>query len=273
VDVLPNPGAPSEMFRLMTSAEFPMPEDFFEPVLSRLAGREVRTFTYMGASPARVFEHHVSGEGLKLIVVGSPHLGAIGRILVGSVGEALLHGAPVPVVVAPRDYAAHPHDGLGTVAVAYDGGKESRAALAYAQSIAAERGARLQVLTVERPTNPVDGAIAYTLSLPEDVEDLQRQALREVDPSLELRRRMLHGQTAEAIADACAEGVNLLVVGSRGYGTVDRVLLGSTSGTLIRKSPCPVLVVPRPTEHEVPEHDGPVTTDGETAAQGDHDRR
>lgn len=248
VDVLPDPGAPSETFRLMTSAEFPLPEDFFEPVASRLPGCRVDTTTYVGDSPARVFESVAGEVAIDLIVIGSPHRGAIGRVLLGSVGEALLHGSPVPIATAPRGYASRPPDGPKTVAVAYDGGAESRAALAYAESIASARHATLELLTVERPVDPVGGAIAYTLSLPEDIDDLQRQALQEVDPSLDLRRRTLHGPTAEAIADACEEDVDLLVVGSRGYGTLERVLLGSTSTVLIHKAPCPVVVVPRPAE-------------------------
>lgn len=245
VNVLPYPGAPSETFHLMTSAEFPLPEDFFEPVTSRLPGREIKTFTYVGDSPARVFERHVHEEDLDLIVVGSPHLGAIGRIVIGSVGEALLHGAPVPVATAPKDYARRAHEGGGKVAVAFDGGEESQAALAHAASLARARGAELEVLTVERPTDPVRGAIAYTMSMPEDTDDIQRQARDEVDPSIDLHLRTLHGATADALAEACEDG-DLLVVGSRGYGTVERVLLGSVSGTLIRKAPCPVIVVPRP---------------------------
>ncbi len=248
VNVLPYPGAPSETFRLLADDEFPQPEDYFEPAVSCLPGREVDTFTYVGDSPARVFESLAIESRLDLIVVGSPHRGRIGRILSGSVGEALLHGAPVPVATAPRGYASDPAEALRTVAVAYDGGEESEAALGFAESIARTAGGGLEVLTVDRPANPVVGALSYTLSLPEDVEQIQRQALRRLDPSIPLRHRTLNGETAEALADACEQGVDLLVVGSRGYGTIDRVLLGSTSTALIRKAPCPVLVVPRPTE-------------------------
>ncbi len=248
VNVLPYPGAPSETFRLLTDDEFPQPEDYFEPAASRLPGREVKTFTYVGDSPARVFESLAIESNLDLIVVGSPHRGTIGRILSGSVGQALLHGAPVPVATAPHGYGSRPTEELRTIAVAYDGGEESEAALAYAESIAKTTGGGLEILTVDRPANPVVGALTYTLSLPEDVEQIQRQALGQLDPSIPLRRRTLNGETAEAIADACEQGVDLLVVGSRGYGTIDRVLLGSTSTALIRKAPCPVLVVPRPAE-------------------------
>lgn len=46
------------------------------------------------------------------------------------------------------------------------------------------------------------------------------------------------------LADAAADA-DLLVVGSRGYGPLRRVLLGSTSAGLVRSARCPVLVYPR----------------------------
>ncbi len=61
--------------------------------------------------------------------------------MIGSVAEALLHGARVPVVLAPRDYAEAGHDSLRTIAVAYDGTADSDAALRRAEGIALERGA------------------------------------------------------------------------------------------------------------------------------------
>ena len=58
--------------------------------------------------------------------------------------------------------------------------------------------------------------------------------------------RRLDGAPAAALAEACEDGVDLLVVGSRGHGPMARVVLGSVSTRLVETSPCPVLVVPRP---------------------------
>ncbi|MGN6201747.1 MAG: universal stress protein, partial [Solirubrobacterales bacterium] len=53
-----------------------------------------------------------------------------------------------------------------------------------------------------------------------------------------------------AIAEACEEAAaELLVCGSRHYGPVLRVLLGSVSTQLAHKAACAVLVVPRPPKH------------------------
>jgi len=41
-------------------------------------------------------------------------------------------------------------------------------------------------------------------------------------------------------------------VGSRGYGPLRRVLLGSVSTELIRTAPCPVIVHPRPAKAAAP---------------------
>ena len=43
-----------------------------------------------------------------------------------------------------------------------------------------------------------------------------------------------------------SQHVDLLVIGSRGYGPVRRVLLGSVSAYLAKHSSCPIVVTPRP---------------------------
>jgi nucleotide-binding universal stress UspA family protein len=44
--------------------------------------------------------------------------------------------------------------------------------------------------------------------------------------------------------------LDLLVTGSRGYGPVRRLMLGSTSSKLVHEAPCPVLVLARTAVHE-----------------------
>ena len=155
----------------------------------------------------------------------------------------------MPVATAPHGYASRPTEELRTVAVAYDGGEESEAALAYAAVDRRDRpgaGSRSSPSSA-RPTRS-SAPSPTRCRCPRTSSRSSARRSAKLDPSIPLRRRTLNGETAEAIADACEQGVDLLVVGSRGYGTIDRVLLGSTSTALIRKAPCPVLVVPRPAE-------------------------
>jgi len=53
-----------------------------------------------------------------------------------------------------------------------------------------------------------------------------------------------YGDPSEELAQI-GEGLDLLVVGSRSYGPVDRLFSGSTSNYLARHTPCPLLVLPR----------------------------
>lgn len=72
-------------------------------------------------------------------------------------------------------------------------------------------------------------------------ETMLDRAAQEVDGEY----RMLMGDPGRSITEMSAD-VDLLVTGSRGYGTVGTVLLGSVSRHLVDHAQCPVLVVPRP---------------------------
>ena len=57
------------------------------------------------------------------------------------------------------------------------------------------------------------------------------------------------GDPARELAYA-ADDLDLLVTGSRGYGPLRRLMLGSTSTKLVHEAPCPVLVLTRSVEDE-----------------------
>jgi nucleotide-binding universal stress UspA family protein len=65
-----------------------------------------------------------------------------------------------------------------------------------------------------------------------------------VPADLVAQGRLLYGFAAEALEDA-AKKADLLVLGSRGRGPLMRTALGSVSGPLARRAPCPILVIPR----------------------------
>jgi nucleotide-binding universal stress UspA family protein len=221
-----------------------------EPVLNeareRLAELEVEGRGFGGGSPAGVMTELAEAEQIDMVVVGSPHRGVLGRALIGSVAENLLHGAPCAVVVAPRGYADERHAPMRQIAVAYDGTPEAKAALRRAEEIAALTDATIQIFTVVAPPMPMPGGVGYTPMNPPDPDRILTEAINSVDGGLAARGRRLDGSPAVTLAKACEDDVDLLVAGSRAYGPVMRVLLGSVSTQLVRMAPCPVLVVPRP---------------------------
>lgn len=203
-----------------------------------------------GDSPARAL--HELGERLEpaAIVIGSSHHGTVGRVLLGSVGSSLLAGAPCPIAVAPHGYASGERR-LERLGVAVDGSEESDAALAGAGVLAQRLGARLLLMSVAEPpdfgymTPPAVFEVrAYQQAIEEAMERVLERSAKSLPAGVESERMLLFGDAGRALAEAAAD-VDLLVVGSRRYGPVRRVLLGSVSGHLMHHAPCPLLIVPR----------------------------
>ena len=193
-----------------------------------------------------------------LLAVGVTHRGTLGRLVPGSVGEHLLHGAPCPVAVVPGDFTEGP---VRTVGVAYANSEESAAALRAGEDLARRFGARLIVITVLDPSLSFAAApgIPYVTGdlLAELEQRLKLDTQQVVDAlasELDTDVRFLVGPAGKTLVDACQDDVDLLVTASRGYGPANSVLLGSVSRHLVDHAPCPVVVVPRdaPAE-EVPE--------------------
>jgi nucleotide-binding universal stress UspA family protein len=211
-----------------------------------IEGIEVETRAFGGGSPAWVMTDLAERHRIDSIVVGSPHRGAIGRTLIGSVAEGVLHGAPCAVAVAPRGYAQDGHGPFSLIGVAYDGTPEAKAALQRARGLAEATGAAVRVLTVVAPPVALPGVAGYVPVEPPEPERVLEEGVKALGTGVAAEGRKLDGPPAPTLASACEDGIDLLVVGSRSYGPMLRVLLGSVSGRLIAEAPCPVLVVPRP---------------------------
>ena len=66
-----------------------------------------------------------------------------------------------------------------------------------------------------------------------------------VNPAASVERVVEFGRPDEVLRSVAEElGVTHLVVGTRGQGAVEEVLVASTSGALAREAPCPVILVP-----------------------------
>jgi nucleotide-binding universal stress UspA family protein len=200
-------------------------------------------------SPARELHELAVREHASLIAVGVTHHEHIGRLLPGSVGAKLLHGAPCAVVAVPAETSA----GIGTIGVAYDGGEESQHALATAERLAQVLDARLELVGALAMPVYAEPALATEWDLQPAVRESFERDLREVADrvtSVPVDVRVVEGTTGRAIA-AVSGSFDLLVTGSRGYGPARSVLLGGVSRYLVDHAHCPVLVVPRGMEAEL----------------------
>jgi nucleotide-binding universal stress UspA family protein len=223
----------------------------FEQVRQHLPSvRERRMQLVSESSPAAGLHALAEREGASLIVVGSSHRSRIGRILIGGTGESLLSGASAPVAVAPAGYTAAGR-GLQVVGCGFDGSPESHRALAWAAELARTASARLRVLSVHERTVPATIAVGGALPvasinavLRRQCEDELAQAVSALDADLDVTETLLKGDPQALLARESGQ-LDLLVVGSRGFGPLRAVLLGSVSSGLVRSAESPLVVVPR----------------------------
>jgi nucleotide-binding universal stress UspA family protein len=213
-------------------------------------GGELKVVHVEKGSPADTLQALAERGEADLVVLGSTHHAAIGSVAPGSVAEHLLHGARCRLVIAPKGYGHEDHsqDRLRVVAVGYDGMAESHAALEEAARLAGKFGGSMKVIGVATPVPPMATAAAAQAG-PEAGPDFQTR-LHDAVAALPSELRALpvldRGDPVQKLMEEAEVGVDLLVLGSRGFGPVMRLLIGSVSSRVIRSAPCPVLVVPRP---------------------------
>jgi nucleotide-binding universal stress UspA family protein len=210
---------------------------------------EVTATTVPGTSPAHGLHDLAESEQATAVVVGSTHRGALGRVLAGNVASQLLSSSTRPVAVAPYGLAKRGVAPIRSIGVGFDAGTESWNALQTAAAIAVQAGATLRVISALEPI----------VSLPETPEETERlfaaqraeerlaveRAVASVSEELKADAHFVVGDPVEMLEREAHDNLDLLVLGSRGFGPLRRVLLGSVSGELVRLAACPLLVVPR----------------------------
>lgn len=216
----------------------------------RADDERLRRISVESSSPARGLNDLAELEEADLLVVGSSHRGKIGRALAGTVGVKLLHGSPCAVAIAPAGFRDTDDARLGEIAVGYDGEPEAKRALTTAIDLARSVGADLRIISVARAADvgfetrgfSYPGTAQLDNAIADEMRVVLDQALERVPEDIQASGTLVTDRH-ESLADQ--EGIDLVVVGSRGYGALRRVLLGSVSGELVRVSPYPVIVVPR----------------------------
>jgi nucleotide-binding universal stress UspA family protein len=189
--------------------------------LRDLRGLETRSVA--DRSPARALQDVATEQNAGVIVIGSSHTGRAGRVLPGSTAERLLHGSPCPVAVVSLGFRSSESPRPRVIGCAWDGRPESDAALGAAEDLARGFSATLRVIRVlesEQRIYPSELGGRY-----QQVIDTTRETARSA-----LERRVTHltervrGEGALQEGDAAheligaTELVDLMVIGSRGYG-------------------------------------------------------
>lgn len=139
------------------------------------------------------------------------------------------------------------------IVVAVDGSERSMEAARVAASLAKARDGELHIFTAVRPPEGwwgIEGAPPPPRAVSDALIAAQKEILDETVTELELEgvtytTGIEVGDPASAISTFCSEiGADVLVIGRRGAGIIERFVMGSVADRLVHYAPCPVLVVP-----------------------------
>jgi nucleotide-binding universal stress UspA family protein len=195
-------------------------------------------------SPGRGLHEQAAEQNADLIVVGSCGHGAFGRAMLGDDTRAALNGAPCAVAIAPRGYGEDPH-AIDKIGVGYNGSPESKVALALARNLSAQTGDSIHAMeAVWIPSAAYSGLVPPAIG--ESMDIMLQEAKKRMDALPDVEGYAVYGITGEELA-VFGNAVDILIVGSRGYGPLHHQVLGATCGYLQRHARCPLLVLPRGT--------------------------
>ena len=197
-----------------------------------------------------------------LIVVGAHGHRGVRRLVSGRTSAEIARHAERPVLIARHCEHALPAEGGGRILAPVDFSEHSRRAAAAARVLAAACEATLyQAHVLERPLSmPRYGGAGVGSPGAEVVRpggersagalrDRAREKLQQVydaadGPEVPTESVVLDGHASSALTKFAEEkDIGLIVMGSHGRTGLKRLLLGSVTERVMRRAPCPLLVI------------------------------
>ena len=142
---------------------------------------------------------------------------------------------------------------LHNVVVGVDGSDQSRHAATVSADLARRNGATLHLVTIVRPPEGwwgIVGSPPTPSALSKSLTDAQHEILDSIVASINLSDIEVIqvedvGDPARMLLDYAARvDADVIVVGRRGAGVIERLMLGSVANRVVHDAECPVLLVP-----------------------------
>lgn len=139
------------------------------------------------------------------------------------------------------------------VVVGVDGSGQSRHAARVGADIARKNGATLHMVTIVRPPEGwwgIVGSPPTPSALSRSLTEAQREILDSVVADLDLSDLEVVqiedvGDPARMLLDYAEQvDADVMIIGRRGAGLIERIMLGSVANRLVHDAPCPVMLVP-----------------------------
>jgi nucleotide-binding universal stress UspA family protein len=190
-----------------------------------------------GPAAAVLCEHSARAE---MLVVGSRGQGGFAGLPLGSVSSQVAAHARGRVVVVRGHWRPVPGHAPPLIVVGTEGSPASEPAVEFAFEEAAYHDTALLAVCALSDSPGVLGAARQIKDSFEQLIDRHEKA----HPEVVVGRRVMQGCGRTALLGAAGEA-QLLVVGARGRGGIEGMMLGSVCTALIQHAPCPVAIVHR----------------------------
>lgn len=199
---------------------------YLDGIAEQYAGHAtIRTVGELG-DPATLIVDVARDESADFILMSTRGHSGLTHLMLGSVTERVLHGAPCPVIALRDDKP------IEQIAVALDGSRLSELALQPALNAANRLGAHLTLLHVVEKLD--DEGAAY----------LERMVARAAEAGVPATTALLYGTPVNQILEYIRDhDVDMVVLSTHGRSGIKRWLYGSVSEKVLRHAPCAVMIV------------------------------
>lgn len=212
---------------------------------------EARVVT--GRPTAKILAAIESG-GFTLVAMATHGRSMLGRGVLGSVTDGIIHKSPLPTLVV-RPKAPDEHENVSAILVPLDGSPLAETVLPFVEELAARLSLPvnlLRVASIPSAAEPYSAALlaASDLDVDEQVEHEAVAYLQDVATRLNAKGLMVawhvyHGAPIHTIDQIAKATPNTLVaLTTHGRSGIKRLVLGSVADAVIRDSGHPILVVP-----------------------------
>ncbi len=199
---------------------------------------------------------HAEDNAFGLVVLATHGRGAVSRLWLGSVSDALVRRLTVPVLlIRPTEGTAVPRaERFRKLFVALDGSSESESAIGPALALADPKGCEVVLLRVVPPV-PIAGDAGMSVAMPLDdtltaalVEQaetyLEGVAARLRGPAVKVSARVVvePGVAQAVLHEASLAGAELVALATHGARGLRRMVLGSVADKVLRGADRPVLL-------------------------------
>jgi nucleotide-binding universal stress UspA family protein len=201
--------------------------------------------------PRNVILHEAETWKADLIVLGARGLGAVAGALLGSISIGVARHAHCSVAIVKGATGR-----LRGALVAIDGSSHSEAAVAFLARLPLDPAMVVRLVgVVERPRYPATTPALVAGLVREAIEKMTEERRSALETALakaaarltsvrKVERQILVGRVVDEILAASERpDVDLVVVGARGLGALERIMLGSVSEGVLRHADRPVLIV------------------------------